>query len=118
VAGLWVAGASLVAFAANFGIAMLLKQGAEDDLNIRGAFWHMLADAWVSFGVAAAGVAIRFTGWNFLDPLISLVIVVVILRGAWSILQEPAEVLIEGAPSAMEADRVAAAARAVAGVKD
>ncbi|MCX5789709.1 MAG: cation diffusion facilitator family transporter [Elusimicrobia bacterium] len=118
VAGLWVMGASLFAFAANFGVAMLLKRAAEDDLNIRGAFWHMLADAWVSFGVAAAGLMIRLTGWNILDPLLSLVIVLVILKGAAGILIESAEVLMEGAPTDLEADRVAAVAQSVAGVKD
>ena len=118
VAGLWMTGAALVAFAANLGVAMLLKHAAEDDLNIRGAFWHFLADAWVSFGVAAAGLAIRFTGWNLLDPVISLVIVLVILKGAAGILMESIEVLVEGAPTALEADRVTAVAQSVAGVKD
>jgi cobalt-zinc-cadmium efflux system protein len=97
---------------------MLLKKSAEDDLNIRGAYWHMLADAWVSFGVAVAGLLIRFTGWNILDPLISLLIVVVVLKGAWSILRESAEILVEGAPTALEADRVTAVALSVEGVKD
>ena len=118
VSGLWVMGAALFGFFANYGIASLLKTAAEEDLNIRGAFWHMLADAWVSFGVAAAGLLIRLTGWNIVDPLISLLIVVVILKGAWSILKDSAHVLIEGAPSQLEADRVKAVAESVPGVKD
>ncbi|HJU06011.1 MAG TPA: cation diffusion facilitator family transporter, partial [Nitrospiraceae bacterium] len=54
VAGGWVIAIAVVSFLANLGIAQLLRHGAEDDLNIRSAFWHMLADAWVSLGVAAS----------------------------------------------------------------
>ena len=52
-----------------------LRPGAKDDINIRGAFLHMAADATVSVGVVLAGLAILYTGWLWLDPLVSLVIV-------------------------------------------
>ena len=58
----------------------------------------MLADAWVSLGVAACGVGILFTGWTILDPLISLAIVAVIIRGAWPIFRESLDILLESTP--------------------
>ena len=58
-----------ISFAANLAIALLLQHGAKDDLNIRSAFWHMLADAWVSLGVILSGGAIVATDWTVLDPL-------------------------------------------------
>src|SRR5208282_5803695 len=83
--GLWVVGTALVSFGANLGIALLLRRDSEHDLNIRGAFWHMLGDAWVSFGVVVSGVVIMTTHWYLLDPLISFLIVGVILKGAWNV---------------------------------
>ncbi|MFO0733786.1 MAG: cation diffusion facilitator family transporter [Nitrospiraceae bacterium] len=74
---------ALVSFAANLGIALLLQHGAKDDPNIRSAFWHMLADAWVSLGVVVSGAMILYTGWTILDPLISFFVVAAILRGSW-----------------------------------
>src|SRR5436853_7408198 len=64
VAGVWVIVIALLSFAGNLSIALLLQQGARDDLKIRSAFWHMLGDAWVSLGVVASGAAILLTGWS------------------------------------------------------
>src|SRR5579885_1088699 len=75
VDGGWVSAIAFLAFLANLGIALLLQRGAQDDLNIRGAFLHMLADAWVSLGVMATGLLIWWTGWTMFDPAISLAIV-------------------------------------------
>ena len=61
--------------------------GRKSDLNIRGAYLHMVADAGVSLGVVIAGIAILFTGWLWLDPLVSLVIVAVILWSTWGLLR-------------------------------
>ena len=85
VNGGWVMAIAALSFAANLGIALLLQHGAKDDLNIRSAFWHMLADAWVSLGVILSGGAILLTGWTMLDPLVSFLLVAAILRGAWPI---------------------------------
>ena len=62
--------------------------GRKGDLNIRGAFLHMIADAAVSAGVVVAGLAILYTGWVWLDPLTSLVIVGVIVWGTWGLLRD------------------------------
>src|SRR5690349_13922509 len=81
VAGGWMMMVASLSFVANLSIALLLQRDAEEDLNIRGAFLHMLADAWVSLGVVASGAAIFLTGWSILDPLVGILIVGVIVKG-------------------------------------
>jgi cobalt-zinc-cadmium efflux system protein len=116
VDGVWIMAIAAVSFAANLGIALLLQHGARDDLNIRSAFWHMLGDAWVSLGVIVSGGAILLTGWTMLDPLISLLVVGAILRGAWPIFKESLEVLLESTPPGISASHVAAAVESIPGV--
>jgi cobalt-zinc-cadmium efflux system protein len=116
VDGGWVMAIAALSFAANLGIAMLLQRGAKDDLNIRSAFWHMLADAWVSLGVILSGGAIVLTGWTVLDPLVSLLLVGAILRGAWPIFRESLEILLESTPPGVSASHIAAAIEAIPGV--
>jgi cobalt-zinc-cadmium efflux system protein len=118
VNGEWVMGIASASFAGNLGIALLLQRGAKDDLNIRGAFWHMLGDAWVSLGVIVSGAAIMLTGWSMLDPLVSLLVVGVILHGAWPIFRESLEVLLESTPPAVSASQVAATIESLPAVKN
>lgn len=118
VDGLWVMAVATISFVANLGIALLLQHGAKDDLNIRGAFWHMLGDAWVSLGVIVSGGAILLTGWTVLDPLISLLIVGVILRGAWPIFRESMDVLLESTPPGISVSLVATTIESIPGVKN
>ncbi|HKW86030.1 MAG TPA: cation diffusion facilitator family transporter [Nitrospiraceae bacterium] len=118
VAGGWVIVIALLSFAANLSIALLLQQGAREDLNIRSAFWHMLGDAWVSLGVVASGAAIVLTGWSVLDPLVSLVIVGVIVKGAWPIFRESLEVLLESTPPSIKTVHVVEAIEKIPGVKN
>lgn len=118
VDGGWVMAVAGVSFAANLGIAFLLQHGATDDLNIRSAFWHMLGDAWVSLGVIVSGGAILLTGWTILDPLISLLIVAVILRGAWPIFQESMDILLESTPPGIRVPHVAATIESIPGVNN
>jgi len=118
VDGGWIMAIAALSFAANLGIALLLKQGAKDDLNIRSAFWHMLGDAWVSLGVVISGGAIVFTGWTLLDPLISMLVVIAIARGAWPLFKESLDVLLESTPSKISASHVAATIEAIPGVRN
>lgn len=67
--------------------AYLFSSGSKGDLNIRGAYLHMAADAAVSAGVVVAGLLILKTGWAWIDPAVSLVIVVVILWSTWGLLK-------------------------------
>ncbi len=116
VDGAWVMGVAAVSFAANLGIALLLQQGAKDDLNIRSAFWHMLGDAWVSLGVVISGAAILVTGWTILDPLISLLVVGAIVHGAWPIFKESLDILMDSTPPGISASHVAAVMESIPGV--
>ena len=118
VPGGWVMAIALVSFLANLSIALLLQHGAQDDLNIRSAFWHMLADAWVSLGVMISGGVIIMTGWWFLDPLVSLFVVMAILKGAWPLFKESLEVLLESTPPGISASQVAAVIESIPGVKN
>jgi len=116
VNGGWVMAIAALSFAANLGIALLLQHGAKDDLNIRSAFWHMLADAWVSLGVILSGGAILLTGWTMLDPLVSFLLVAAILRGAWPIFRESLEILLESTPPGVSASNIAGTIEAIPGV--
>ncbi len=82
--------------------ALLFVSGQKHDLNIRGAFLHMAADAGVSFGVVVAGIIIMATGWLMIDPLISLFIVAVILVGTWSLLRDSMNLAIDSVPEGID----------------
>jgi len=118
VDGAWVMAIAALSFTANLSIALLLQHGAKDDLNIRSAFWHMLGDAWVSLGVVISGGAILIAGWTILDPLISLLVVVAIAKGAWPLFKESLEVLLESTPPSISATHVAATIESIPGVKN
>ena len=118
VPGGWMIVIALVSFLANLTVALLLQQGAQDDLNIKGAFWHMLADAWVSLGVVAGGIGIFFTGWTALDPLICLLIVLIIVKGAWPIFRESLDVLLESTPPSINTTHIVEAIERIKGVKN
>ncbi len=118
VPGGWVITIALVTFIANLAVALLLQSGAQDDINIRGAFWHMLADAWVSLGVVVCGLGILWGGWSWLDPLISLVIIGVIVKGAWPIFRESIEVLLESTPPGIKTAHVVEALEQIEGVEN
>ena len=78
--------------------ALLFVKGQKHDLNIRAAYLHMAADAAISLGVVVAGIAIMLTGWIWLDPAISLFIVVAILIGTWQLLRDSIDLSIDAVP--------------------
>jgi len=82
----------------NTATALLFASGQKFDLNIRGAFMHMAADAAISFGVAVSGAVIMVTGWSLVDPVISLLIVAVILAGTWSLFRDSVNLVIDAVP--------------------
>lgn len=86
--------------------AWLFMAGSKDDLNIRGAYQHMAADAAISLGVVVSGVAIMFTGWTWLDPLVSIVIVALILAATWGLLRESLDLVLAAVPPNVDADAV------------
>jgi cobalt-zinc-cadmium efflux system protein len=86
--------------------AWLLSRGDKSDINVRGAFLHMLADAGVSVAVIAAAVGIMFTGWQWLDPVASLLISAAILWGTWGLLRESIRLTLNAAPSTIDPHEV------------
>jgi cobalt-zinc-cadmium efflux system protein len=98
--------------------AWLLMKGSKEDLNIRGAYLHMAADAAVSLAVVIAGIAMFYTGWFLLDPIISLVIVIVIVIGTWSLLRDSMQLALSAVPAKIDALAIDAYLRQLAGVTD
>jgi cobalt-zinc-cadmium efflux system protein len=92
---IWVAAIGVVI---NLGTALLFQAGRDRDLNIRGAFLHMAADAAVSFGVVIAGAIILFTGWHWLDPAVSLLINAIIVYGTWGLLRDSFNLAMDAVP--------------------
>ncbi|HEY3267917.1 MAG TPA: cation diffusion facilitator family transporter [Armatimonadota bacterium] len=111
----WVALAGVVI---NTATALLFIAGRKQDLNIRGAFLHMAADAAVSVGVVAAGLAIAVTGWLWLDPAMSLLIIVVIAFGAWGLLRESLNLALDAVPQGIDPDAVQRYLEALPGVTE
>ncbi|MBT8368568.1 MAG: cation diffusion facilitator family transporter [Deltaproteobacteria bacterium] len=98
-----VAGATIIWVAAmgviiNGITALLFMSGRKSDLNIRGAFLHMAADAGVSAGVVLAGIGIFFTGWQWLDSAVSLLIVAIIFIGTWGLLKDSFNLALDAVP--------------------
>lgn len=92
---IWVA---VIGVFVNGGTAWLFMADRETDLNVRGAYLHMAADAGVSLGVAVAGAGILVTGWQWLDPAVSLLIVVTIFAGTWGLLRDSTKLALHAAP--------------------
>ncbi|HVP84190.1 MAG TPA: cation diffusion facilitator family transporter [Rhizomicrobium sp.] len=106
VAGQTMIIVAAIGIAVNFATAMLFARGRKDDLNIRGAFQHMMADAAVSLGVVIAGFAILWTGINWIDPVVSLVISAVIVAGTWSLLRDSMKMTLHGVPPGVDEQAV------------
>ncbi|WP_271077018.1 cation diffusion facilitator family transporter [Aurantiacibacter sp. MUD61] len=100
---IWVAGIGIVI---NTATALMFMRGRKHDLNIRGAFLHMAADALVSVGVVIAGVAILLTGYVIIDPLVSLLIVAVIAWGTWGLLKDSIRMGLLAVPDSVDCDGV------------
>jgi cobalt-zinc-cadmium efflux system protein len=116
-----VAGGIVMAVAAagivvNFGTALLFLRGRKRDVNVRGAFLHMVADGAVSAGVVVAGFLTLRTGFDWIDPATSLVIVVVILAGTWGLLRESVALAMDAVPDGIDPAAVSARLASVPGV--
>jgi cobalt-zinc-cadmium efflux system protein len=96
--------------------ARLFVHGRAHDMNMRGAFLHLVADAAVSAGVVVSGVIVWRTGWAWIDPAMSLVVSIVILRGTWRLLREAMDLLLDAVPAHIEPTAVEAYLAALPGV--
>jgi len=102
VPGNVVMAVAAVGILVNGGTALMFVRGRKDDLNIEGAYLHMLTDAIVAFGVVVAGFAIRQTGAWWIDPLSSLVIVALITLGSWKLLRKSFDLAIDAVPQGVD----------------
>ena len=100
---IWVAA---VGIAINTATALLFMGGRKGDLNVKGAFMHMAADAAVSAGVVVAGIAILYTGWHWLDPVTSLAINAIIVWGTWGLLRDATNLALDAVPSGIDTAKV------------
>ena len=116
VAGGTVMIVAAIGIAVNAGSALLLMSGRKDDLNIKGAFLHLVGDAAVSAGVVAAGAVIYFSGWNWLDPAVSIAISVVIVWTTWGLLRDSFRLSLDAVPNSIDPAAVRQYLQGLAGV--
>ena len=115
VEGPLMLGVAVVGLLANL-LALGLLSRCRQSLNIRGARMHVLGDTLSSFGVVLAGVVVTATGWTTIDPILGAAIAVVIVVGAFRLVREAVDVLLEGVPADIDPERVSEAIRTVPGV--
>jgi len=82
----------------NAGASLLFMRGAKDDVNIKGAFLHLMADALILVGVVASAIIIRYTNWHWVDPVVGLIIVVIVLYGTWELLRDSVILILDAIP--------------------
>ena len=111
---IWVASVGIVI---NGFTAWLFMSGQKQDMNIRGAYLHMMADAAVSFGVVLAAITIKFTGWLWLDPVMSLVVAVIIGIGTWGLLRESLSLALDAVPANIRPAKVEAYLAGLPGIE-
>ena len=107
----------VVAVLVNLVTALLIRSGSRGDLNLRSAFLHLMGDVLSTIGAVAAGIVIRFTGLNWLDPLVSIFIGLLILWNAWGILRESLNILMEATPADVDVQAVVDSIMHVEGVR-
>ena len=110
-------GVAFIAFLVNGGTALLVRRGSEHDLNQKSAFLHLAGDAVATLGALVAGIGIALTGWDWLDPLASVLIAGLILLSVVGIVREALDILLEGTPRAVDMEGLVRAMDAVPGVR-
>jgi cobalt-zinc-cadmium efflux system protein len=118
VQGGLVIAVSLAGVLVNGGTAWLFVRGAQKDLNLRGAYLHMVADAAVSLAVAVGGAVVLLTGWYLLDPLLTLAVSVFIVWGTWDLLKQSLRLALQAVPASIDAAQVRARLAALPGVRE
>ncbi len=109
---------AVIGLAANIIGAVVLMKHSHSNLNIRGAYLHIIGDAFSSVGVVVGGVIILYTGWYMIDPILSILISFVIIYGAWALVKESVSILLESVPSHIDIETVATAISKVRGVRE
>lgn len=97
---------------------LMRKGDVKNNINLRSAYLHIIGDALGSVGAIAAGLVMLIFGWYIADPIISVIVALLILRGAWGVIKHTFHILMEGAPSAVDPGEVERALAAIAGVRN
>jgi len=109
---------AIIGLVANIIGALILVKHSQNSLNIRGAYLHIVGDALSSVGVVIGGVVILYTGWYLIDPILSALISLVIIYGAWSLVKESVNILLESAPAHINIDTIASEIGKIKGVRE
>jgi cobalt-zinc-cadmium efflux system protein len=109
-------GVAILGLAVNVVGASLLHRHAHENLNVRGAYLHVLGDLMGSVGAIAAGVVILATGWTPIDPIVSILIALLILWSAWGLVRESADILLESVPAHVDMDAILGELAAIEGL--
>lgn len=88
----------------NTGTALLFLKDREHDINLQGAFLHMAADALISFGVVISGFVIGYTGWNWVDPITTILISIIIIGSTWELLKDSVKLSMDAVPKGIDPD--------------
>ena len=118
VLGGWMLAVAALGLVVNVVGTVVLSRSAGENLNMQGALRHLIADLLGSIGVIVAAGVVLLTGWAYADPLVSVVIGVLVLLSSWRLLRESTNILLEGSPPGVDAERVGERMVAVAGVEE
>lgn len=110
-------GVAVAGLVANLAAAAILHPTSQSNMNVRGAYLHVLGDLLGSVGVVGAAMIIHFTGWLSADPIASLLTTLLIIRGAWKLVRESVDMLLEGAPPHIDLGSVRAQMEAIPGIE-
>jgi cobalt-zinc-cadmium efflux system protein len=113
-----VAAVAALGVVLNSAAALMFARGRSSDMNVRGAFLHLVADAAVSAGVVVAGIIVWQTGWAWIDPAASLAVSVVIVGGTWRLVREAIDLLLDAVPAHIDPEAVEAYLAGLPGVTD
>ena len=102
----------------NFSSALLFQKKKDSDLNIKAAYWHLMADALVSLGVVVAGLIIKYTHWYFVDGVVAVIVAGVILFSTWNLFKDSVIGILDGVPASIDADKIKHHLLKIKGVKD
>jgi cobalt-zinc-cadmium efflux system protein len=117
IQGSWVIWAALLGLTANGISTWMLQAGARENLNLRGAFFHMLVDTLTSLGVLILGILWLYRPWYWLDPIVSWAIVILIFYGGWGILKEALLILMNAVPPGIDLEAIQQEVESIEGVE-
>ncbi|MBD9483743.1 cation transporter [Pseudomonas sp. PDM14] len=109
---------AVVGLLVNIAGFLILRMGSQNDANLRGAFLHVLGDLLGSVGAIAAAIGIMLTGWSMLDPILSVLVALLVVRSAWGLVYESIQVLLQATPRGIEAGEVVDDLRSLPGIAE